>query len=57
MIGDTVGTIRTFRDISHRKHIEAEREALLDSERRARTGADAANRLKDEFLTNLSHEL
>jgi PAS domain S-box-containing protein len=52
-----VGTIRTFRDISHRKHIEAEREALLDSERRARTAADAANRLKDEFLTNLSHEL
>jgi PAS domain S-box-containing protein len=55
--GEVIGTIKTFRDISHRKAIEAEREALLDSERRARSTADAANRLKDEFLTTLSHEL
>jgi len=55
--GAVIGTIKTFRDISQRKAIEAEREALLDSERRARATADAANRLKDEFLTTLSHEL
>ena len=55
--GEVIGTIKTFRDISQRKAIETEREALLESERRARVGADAANRLKDEFLTTLSHEL
>jgi PAS domain S-box-containing protein len=55
--GDTIGTIKTFRDISVRKGAESEREALLESERRARATADAANRLKDEFLTTLSHEL
>jgi PAS domain S-box-containing protein len=55
--GEVIGTIKTFRDISRRKAIEAEREALLDSERSARTAADVANRLKDEFLTTLSHEL
>jgi PAS domain S-box-containing protein len=55
--GEVIGTIKTFRDISHRKAVEAEREALLDSERSARTAADVANRLKDEFLTTLSHEL
>jgi PAS domain S-box-containing protein len=55
--GEVIGKIKTFRDISPRKAIEAEREALLDSERSARTTADAANRLKDEFLTTLSHEL
>jgi PAS domain S-box-containing protein len=55
--GEVIGTIKTFRDIGHRKAIEAEREALLDSERAARAAADEANRLKDEFLTTLSHEL
>jgi PAS domain S-box-containing protein len=55
--GHIIGTIRTFRDVSLRKASEAEREALLDSERRARATADAANRLKDEFVTTLSHEL
>src|SRR5205814_4491533 len=55
--GEAICTIKTFRDISQRKAIEAELEGLLESERRARTAGDAANRLKDEFLTTLSHEL
>jgi PAS domain S-box-containing protein len=55
--GEAVGTIKTFRDVSHRKAIDAERDALLESERIARAAADAANRLKDEFLATLSHEL
>jgi len=55
--GEVIGTIQTFRDVSLRKVSEAEREALLESERRARATADEANRLKDEFLTTLSHEL
>jgi len=42
---------------SRRRRAEAERDALLESERSARAAAEAANRLKDEFLTVASHEL
>jgi PAS domain S-box-containing protein len=52
-----VGTIITFRDITSRKAIDAERDALLQSERQARERADVASRLKDEFLATISHEL
>jgi signal transduction histidine kinase len=54
---DVVGVIRTFRDISQRKAVEAERQALLQQQEEARAAADAANRSKDEFLATLSHEL
>lgn len=44
-------------DITARKVAEAEREALLGSERAARTEAERSSRTKDEFLATLSHEL
>jgi signal transduction histidine kinase/integral membrane sensor domain MASE1/ActR/RegA family two-component response regulator len=40
-----------------RKGAEEDREALLSSEQAARSDAEEANRLKDEFLATLSHEL
>ncbi len=44
-------------DISERKQAEQEREQLLRREQEAREAAEAANRIKDEFLAVLSHEL
>ncbi|KYC43516.1 hybrid sensor histidine kinase/response regulator [Scytonema hofmannii PCC 7110] len=44
-------------DITERKFAEQEREQLLERERVAREQAETANRLKDEFLAILSHEL
>jgi len=45
------------RDITERKLAEEERERLLEQEKAAREDAEAANRMKDEFLATLSHEL
>ncbi|WP_437592373.1 ATP-binding protein [Sorangium sp. So ce1000] len=44
-------------DITERKRAEEERERLLASEQAARSKAEAADRMKDEFLCTLSHEL
>lgn len=44
-------------DITERKQIEEERERLLTREQTAREAAETANRIKDEFLAVLSHEL
>jgi PAS domain S-box-containing protein len=44
-------------DITERKQAEQERERLLALEQNARVQAEAANRMKDEFLATVSHEL
>lgn len=44
-------------DITNRKQAEAEREQLLKREQTIRAEAESANRIKDEFLAVLSHEL
>src|SRR5262249_53538886 len=43
--------------IIERKQVEAEREEMLIREQAAREQAEAANRVKDEFLAVVSHEL
>jgi PAS domain S-box-containing protein len=55
--GDVIGMSKTARDISWNKRVEEERERLLARESDARAAAEEANRLKDEFLATISHEL
>ncbi|OLE55636.1 MAG: hypothetical protein AUG51_01460, partial [Acidobacteria bacterium 13_1_20CM_3_53_8] len=55
--GRSTGMRGVTMDITERKRAEREREELLASERKAREAAEAANRLKDEFLATVSHEL
>ncbi|MFE1744078.1 response regulator [Coleofasciculus sp. H7-2] len=58
---DETGQLRGFakimRDFTERKRAEDERNQLLASEQEARAAAESANRMKDEFLATLSHEL
>jgi PAS domain S-box-containing protein len=55
--GISLRLIGVLGDITDRKQAEAERERLLAREQAAREQAEAANRIKDEFLAVLSHEL
>jgi signal transduction histidine kinase len=48
---------RQTADYLERKHVEEEREQLLAREHELRQTAEEANRLKDEFLAIMSHEL
>jgi PAS domain S-box-containing protein len=51
------GVAISFSNITERKVQEQERLHLLELEREARSQAEIANRIKDEFLAVLSHEL
>ncbi|MGB3300139.1 MAG: PAS domain S-box protein, partial [Phormidesmis sp.] len=55
--GEVMLLIAEGRDITERKQIEAERDGLLQEAQAAREVAEAANRVKDEFLAVVSHEL
>jgi PAS domain S-box-containing protein len=56
-VGRALRMVGFVADVTARRRLMEERDALLDSERMARAEAERANRLKDEFLAAMSHEL
>lgn len=54
--GEPLGAVVSYRDVSHRRQMEAQRAVAAEIELRRRH-VQEANRLKSEFLANMSHEL
>lgn len=55
--GQVVQLLSTSRDITDRKQAEIERERILQLKQAALAESERVNRIKDEFLAVLSHEL
>jgi len=55
--GDVIGASKLIQDITARVRLEKERQQLLAVEQSLRAEAEAAGRVKDEFLATVSHEL
>ncbi|MBD2448794.1 PAS domain S-box protein [Nostoc sp. FACHB-152] len=55
--GQVIKWFGTATDIEDQKQLEQQRTRLLEQEQAAREQAETANRIKDEFLAVLSHEL
>ena len=55
--GKPIRLISTSHDITERREAERIREDLLEREQAARKEAEIANRMRDEFLATVSHEL